>query len=34
METTAAGKDARALAADDMVDITVEGDPPAVWLRA
>jgi hypothetical protein len=28
-----AGRDARALVEDDMIDITVEGDPPEVWLR-
>lgn len=32
-EASYAGRDARALISDDMVDVSVEGEPPVVWLR-
>ncbi len=32
-EASHAGRDARALISDDMVDVSVEGEPPVVWLR-
>ncbi len=34
IEGVQAGRDARAFIEDDGLDVTVEGDPPAVWLRA
>lgn len=34
IEATTAGRTAKGLVADDILDFVVEGDPPAVWLRA
>jgi hypothetical protein len=33
IEGTKAGREARAFVEDDALDVTVEGEPPAVWLR-